>query len=154
VLVGRLHVKQIDDIDEADRQIGKVPMQQGARRQCLQRWNVAAGSHDHVRLLDLIVNIVEFVGRRFVWTKDVVVVHIARHHDTQKLSERPRFPGFCDGRRGQGKREVAKIGQVRRLAQQAAIGVRAGAHAAVAAWRYCLSSARNTPLASNNSCGR
>ena len=76
------------------------------------------------------------------------------HHIAQEPAHLPRGLGNRRARRRDLDRIVAEVGQAQVAQQQAAVGVRVGAHAAGAVGASSASSGRRRPLSSNSSDGR
>ncbi len=53
--VARLQRHQVDDIDDADLQLGQVLAQESDGRQRLERRHIARAGHDHIRFAAAIV---------------------------------------------------------------------------------------------------
>jgi hypothetical protein len=75
------------------------------------------------------------VRRILVRAEDAKTGHVAAHHVAQKFPERFGGRDFLRARLIDGDGVIAKIREIERLAQLAAVGVRVGAHAAVARGR-------------------
>ena len=85
-----------------------------------------------------LVDRLQAVGRGLVGAEDPEIVHVVAHHVAQEL---PEHVGVLDRRLpgpGDFDRVVAKIRHAQRLAQQAAVGVRIRADAAVSGRRERL----------------
>ena len=55
MLAGRLQLEEIDDVDEADLEVGELLAQQRGRRQSFLRRNVAGRGHDDVGFAGLVI---------------------------------------------------------------------------------------------------
>ena len=85
----------------------------------------------HPRLLARAVDGLQPVGRRLVRTEDAEACGVVLHDVAQVLAERLRVLVHRRAPGGHLHRVAAKVGQLERLAQQPAVGVRIGAHAPV-----------------------
>ena len=104
----------------------------------------------HPRLLARLVDGLQPVGGRLVGP-DAEARHVQLHDVAQELAERPRVFALHGAARRDVNRILAEVRQLQVLAQEAAVGVRVGAHAAGAARRELLQLQSRRPFWSNSS---